>query len=166
MSVITIPNKIDYKTRQKIIQSYSLMSNKNKITRKFDVFIGNSGYEPRTYGFLKSISKELQIKKSLIFLFRPKESNLYVKNLRNLKILKNFLEDISKSIEVVEINPSDPWQFRLTMKDICNKNKITSKSHVLVDITSFTRVFLYELLYSLYKTSALLLLFILNLRIM
>lgn len=152
MKTIDLPKKIDAVIRKQILTKYSLNQNMIKLETNFDLFICNSGFETRTYGFLKSANAYLKAKKVAVFIYHPKESALYVKNLKNLSIVKKYLLQISNEIEITEIDPVNPWLFRHTMKELIKNYKITSKSKILVDITSFTRVFLYELIYGLYKS--------------
>lgn len=149
--MIHIPKIVDQKIRNKILSNYGLRENKEKLSEKFDLFICNSGYECRTHGFIKAYGHLFKSHNSLVFLFHPKESNLYLKNLKNLKTMKNYLKNSCSKINVIEIDPTNPWNFRKNLNDLLHKNEITSSSKVLIDITSFTRVFLYELMHSLYK---------------
>jgi hypothetical protein len=154
MSHIDLPSEIDHALGIEILSKYSLKRNIVKLNEEFDLFICNSGYEARTYGFLKSSKKHLKAKRAIVFIYHPKESNLYIKNLKNLAIVKEHLSSISDKIEIIEIDPINPWSFRQTMKELLKKHKINSNNKILVDITSFTRVFLYELIYGLYKSGS------------
>lgn len=151
--MIHIPRKVIPEIHKKIVANYSLNQNKDKLSKKFDLFICNSGYEPRTYGFIKASNSIFKSNNSIVFLFHPKESNLYLKNLKNLKIIKKYLKNICPKIQIIEIDPTNPWSFRKKLLELLKENKISQSNQVLVDITSFTRVFLYELLHSLYKVN-------------
>jgi|CXWL01.1.fsa_nt_gi hypothetical protein len=146
--------KINQRLNKKILKEFSLKNNKNKLTKKFDLFITCSGFEKRTLGLIHQISDETQIGKTCIFLYKPHEENLYLKNLESLVELKKELKrfNIGKN-EVIGIDPSNPWKFRDVVNQIITANKISSGSKVLLDITSFTRVFLYEIIKGLHSSN-------------
>lgn len=139
--------------RDRVLRKYSLDQNKEKVDFPYDLFICSAGYEERTTGFLKSNSGLLTAKNSLIFLYHPEETELYIKNLENLEKMKIMLASVSlvKPV-VVELNPIDPWHFRQITNELFEKYSINPSTKVLVDITSFTRVFIYELIKSLYSS--------------
>jgi hypothetical protein len=108
--MINVPRKINPIIREEILSKYSAQKNKKKIKQPFDLFLCNAGYEIRSTGFLKNFLDLLCTKNAFIFVFHPKESNLYVKNLKNLKIIKSYLKDYSPNI--IELDPTNPWNFR------------------------------------------------------
>jgi len=126
-----------------------------KIGQPFDLLICSSGYEDRTVGFLDKASNQLNSRQAVILLYHPAETNLYLKNLENLEKIRNLLKNVSANEpEVIEIDPTDPWKFREILTRIMTNYSINPASRVLVDITSFTRVFLYELMKSLYSSGS------------
>lgn len=145
--------KIDSRLNKKILSTYSLKQNTKKLLKKFDLFITCAGFEQRTLGLINQLPNEIEIRKASIFLYKPYEENLYLKNLESLGKLKKELKQFKiDANEVIDIDPTDPWKFRDIVVDLLNSNKINSNSKVLIDITSFTRVFLYELIKGLYST--------------
>ena len=146
--------KINQRLNRKILKELSLKNNRNKLSKKFDLFITCSGFEKRTFGLINQMPDDTQIDKTYVFLYRPNEENLYLKNLESLIKLKKEIKkfSIGKS-EVIGIDPSNPWKFRDVVNQIIKTNKISSGSKILIDITSFTRVFLYEIIKVLYSSN-------------
>lgn len=146
--------KINQRLNKKILKEYSLKENKDKLSKKFDLFITCSGFEKRTFGLINQMSENTQIDKVCIFLYKPNEENIYLKNLESLIGLKKEIKKFKiQKNEVIGIDPSNPWEFRNIVHKFLKTNKISSGSKVLLDITSFTRVFLYEIINELYLSN-------------
>lgn len=145
--------KINKKEAKRISIRYSFRSNKDKILAEFDMLIACSGFEDRTIGLLKNLTSETKIKDSIIFLYHPQEENLYIKNLQSLGDFKKYMKGLNiTSNKVVHIDPTNPREFKKMLTELFLENKITEKSRILLDITSFTRAFLYEIINGLYKS--------------
>ena len=143
--------KVNQKEAKKISLEYSLRANKEKILGNFDMLIACSGFEDRTIGLMKNLGCETKIKNFVIFLYHPQEENLYIKNLQSLGHFKKYMRDLNiDKNQVVHIDPTNPWEFKKILTRMVSENKINDKSRVLVDITSFTRAFLYEIINALY----------------
>ena len=149
MENITNPN-----LNNRILKSFSFKANQKKVAQTFDLFIGCSGFEERTIGLVNKLNSKTKIKQSILFVYKPKEEFLYLQNLENLgkfrKILSNTNND---NLTYKNIDPSNPWEFRKMISLFLIENKINSTSRVLLDITSFTRVFLYEVIQAILSTN-------------
>lgn len=151
--MINLPSKVDRTTKRTIDNQYSLRKNLKKIDGMFDLVICSSGYEDRTFGFLRNACEYLRARNTLIFLYRPSETSLFIRNLDNLATLKEMLQRIAeKPPQISEIDPVDPWSFREKTKEMIRQFDLAPGKRVLIDITSFTRVFLYEIIKSLYSS--------------
>lgn len=150
--MVKLPSKVNTQLKGKILESYSVGANKKKLGR-YDLLISSAGYEQRTYGFVSKVGGSIKAKQALIFVYKPKETELFLRNLENLGTMKDMMKKFRMidQIMVERVNPADPWKFRKTLLNILDQNGIGSNSKVIVDITSFTRVFLYELLNVLYN---------------
>ena len=146
--------KINHQQFQRISTKYSLKENQDKVLDNFDLFLSCSGFEERTTGFIQKLTKKTKIDNFAIFLYHPQEENIYIKNLQNLGKFRNATKDLEiKNEQVIHIDPTNPWEFKKTLNLLFQKHKINENSRILLDITSFTRVFLYEIINVLYKTS-------------
>ena len=107
----------------------------------YDLFVTSAGFEDRTSSGLERISNSTKFKKSIINLFKPDDIELFERNKLHLKKMQNLLSKISDDYLVVEHKPNDPAPFTQTLyNDLKNINSL------LIDITSFTRLFLYSIL--------------------
>lgn len=151
--MLNLPSDVNEILRKKILRDYAFEQNLDKIQQSFDIFLCSAGYEDRTVGFLKKSSSNFSCRQPIVFLYHPRETDLYIKNLQNLEKVKNQLHQVAHSSpKIVEVDPIDPWQFREILKGLFNDYSINPTSKVLVDVTSFTRVFLYELIKALYSS--------------
>jgi hypothetical protein len=151
--VFKIPKGVDRTLAQDVVRRYSMAANTDKIRKGFDMLICSAGYEDRSAGFLKRYASDLRAKTAIVFLYRPKEANLYLRNLEMLGEMREILVTcISKEPHIEELDPADPWAFKELVEKMLRDSKINELSNVLVDITSFTRVFLYELIRGLYSS--------------
>lgn len=143
-------NVVNSNLNRQILKTYGFKANRKKILKEFDLLITCSGFEERTIGLLNKLNSKTSFKKSIIFVYKPKEESLYLKNLENLGKLRKLLSlTNNKNCLTFNIDPSNPWEFRMIVNSMLESNKINENSSVLLDITSFTRIFLYEIINSL-----------------
>ena len=145
-------NVINSNLNRNILSDFGYKSNKEKILKDFDLFIACSGFEERTIGLLNKINSKTKFKKSIIFIYKPKEEKLYLRNLDNLGKIRKLLSVTDNDDYITfNIDPTNPWEFRMIVNSILESNEISENSSVLLDITSFTRIFLYEMVNALNK---------------
>ena len=137
-----------------ILKSFSFKANQKKVTQTFDLFIGCSGFEERTIGLVNKLNSKTKIKQSILFVYKPKEEFLYLKNLENLGKFRAILSNIkNNNLMYKNIDPNNPWEFRKIISSLLVENNIDSTSRVLLDITSFTRIFIYEIIQAILSTN-------------
>lgn len=119
----------------------SEISLKNTLLSRYDLYLCSAGYEERTLGCLQNIQNNTKFSRALINLFKPDDPDLLNKNLENLEKIKTLLSPITEESKVFEIMPNNPSDFNdMLMKNLGNVESI------LIDVTSFTRLFLYSIL--------------------
>lgn len=115
------------------------------IEGEYDLYVTSAGFEERSVGAIQLISNWMSIKESIIVLYEIDEQQLFEGNQRNLEKIQNFLIDMGNEYPLVlKSNPSSIDKFREIIS-----NKLTKTKRILIDITSFTRLYLYTLLYTL-----------------
>lgn len=113
----------------------------NNLLSRYDLFLCSAGYEERTLGCLQKIQNNTKFGSALINLFKPDDPDLLNKNLENLEKIKTLLNPITDDKKVFEIMPNNPSDFN----DMLIKN-LDNVESILIDVTSFTRLFLYSIL--------------------
>lgn len=120
------------------------------LLKKYDLFICSAGYEDRTMAGLKALCSRTKIKNSIINFYEVEEFDLQKANEKNIIKIKKLLKKLGNDSPLVLItNPTNLTKFEETI-NTCIKNSET----ILVDITSFTRLFLYSLLSCLKEHSS------------
>jgi len=115
------------------------------LLKEYDLFICSAGFEDRSLSVIEKISNKIVVTNSVINLYNIKEEQLLQGNKRNQIKIQRILEGISKERPVViTSNPSLSIPFGKILDKYLEKSKTA-----LIDITSFTRLYLYTLLYSL-----------------
>lgn len=113
-----------------------------QIKKNYDLLIISAGFEDRTLGSLEKLKGKTTVKNVILNLFHPEEPELEKKNKENQNRMIELLQEIVKGEIITIDNETDtPKRFNKTM-DAYVKNS----EHILIDITSFTRLFLYSLL--------------------
>ena len=112
-----------------------------KPLNSYDLFVTSAGFEDRTLSGLERISNSTKFKKSVINLFKPDDIELFERNRLHLQEMENLISKISDDYLVVKHMPNNPAHFTQTLHD-----HFRNINSLLIDITSFTRLFLYSIL--------------------
>ena len=112
-----------------------------KLLDSYDLFLTSAGFEDRTSSGLELIINSTTFKKSIINLFKPDDVELFERNKFHLKKMQKLLAKISDDCLVAEHKPNDPDPLTQTLY-----HDLKHTSSLLIDITSFTRLFLYSIL--------------------
>ncbi len=107
----------------------------------YDLFICSAGFEDRSLAGIEKISDVTKFKKTIINLFRPSEPELYESNKQNLEKIQNIISKICDNQSVFEHRPTDHFLF-----DQLLESHLQDAKSILIDTTSFTRLFLYSIL--------------------
>ncbi len=113
----------------------------NNLLDRYDLFLCSAGYEERTLGCLQKAQNNTKFDRALINLFKPADSALMNKNLEHLEKIKTLLSPMTEEKKIFRITPNNPTDFNDML--IQNLDNVES---VLIDVTSFTRLFLYSIL--------------------
>lgn len=120
---------------------FNILENTWTPLHHYDLFLCSSGYEERTLGALEKLKDNVKFEKALINFYKPDDPDLLQKNIVNLNKIQSLLSEISTKQETFNIKPTEAIEFN----DILMKNLQNIES-ILIDITSFTRLFLYSIL--------------------
>ena len=112
-----------------------------KLLDSYDLFVTSAGFEDRTSSGLELIINSTTFKRSIINLFKPDDVELFERNKFHLEKMQKLLAKISDDCLVAEHKPNDPDPFTQTLY-----HDLKHTSSLLIDITSFTRLFLYSIL--------------------
>ncbi|MHB8603288.1 MAG: hypothetical protein ACYC6W_04255 [Nitrosotalea sp.] len=107
----------------------------------YDLFLCSAGFEDRTVSALERTVDIVRIKKSLINLYRVDDDELFSRNKDHADKINHLLSGINANPKILETKPNDPSEFMFELENTLLKSK-----NVLIDITSFTRLFLYSVL--------------------
>ncbi len=107
----------------------------------YDLFLCSAGYEDRAVAGLERLDKDIRIKKSIINLYDVEDSELRDRNVEHAKRIEGLLTKIGSTNKIIKTKPNDTSDFMFELES----NFIESKN-ILIDITSFTRLFLYTVL--------------------
>lgn len=114
----------------------------DQLKTKYDLLIISAGFEDRTLGSIQKIQGRTIIENVIMNVFHSEEPELDQKNKENMIKMKKVLSQIVKGdIIVVENEPDNMKRFNETLSAYVKDSK-----NILIDITSFTRLFLYTVL--------------------
>jgi hypothetical protein len=118
------------------------------------VLITSAGYEDRSSGLTKLAPAEFRPELVVVNLYTPSETVLLKRNLATLGDLRRFWTSRGSRVEVLESDPESPERFALGLSKVIG-DETSPGAGVVLDITSFTRLFLYEILALFYKKNSL-----------
>ena len=113
----------------------------DQILDKYDVYLCSSGYEERTCGGIQNIKNDTKFGRSFIILLEPDDPILLKNNRINAEKIKNNLEKHSSIPKSVNFKPEQISKFTEFLHENINEHQ-----SILIDVTSFTRSFLYSIL--------------------
>ena len=113
----------------------------DQVQDKYDVYLCASGYEDRTLGGIKTLEERTKFDQSFIILLNPDDPRLLGKNQTNMHHIENNLAKHTNRSKVVNFRPDQVLEFT----EFLQKN-INEQQNILIDVTSFTRSFLYSIL--------------------
>jgi len=114
----------------------------NQIKNNYDLLIISAGFEDRTLGGLEQLSGKTRIKNVIMNLFHPDELELEIKNKVNQNRMMEILKEmVDGEIITIDNDPNSTKRFNETLNAY-----VKNSEHILIDITSFTRLFLYSIL--------------------
>ena len=108
---------------------------------KYDVYLCSSGYEERTCGGIQNVRSDTKFGRSFMVLLEPNDRRLFKNNQINAEKIKKSLEGHSSIPQSVNFKPEQISKFTDFLHEIINEYQ-----SILIDVTSFTRSFLYSIL--------------------
>ena len=108
---------------------------------KYDIYLCSSGYEDRTCGGIQNIKNNIKFAHSFMVLLEPNDSRLFKNNQANAEKIKKILAKHSSVPKTINFKPEQISEFT----DFLHENT-SDHQNILIDVTSFTRSFLYSIL--------------------
>ena len=108
---------------------------------KYDIYLCSSGYEDRSYGGIQNIKNNIKFAHSFMVLLEPNDSRLFKNNQANAEKIKKNLARHSSIPKTINFKPEQISEFTNFLYENTNDHQ-----NILIDVTSFTRSFLYSIL--------------------
>ncbi|MDI1495475.1 MAG: hypothetical protein K8823_783 [Cenarchaeum symbiont of Oopsacas minuta] len=108
---------------------------------KYDVYLCSSGYEERTCGGIQNIKNDTKFGRSFMILLEPDDPRLLESNRANAEKIRENLARHSSMPKSVSFKPEQISEFTNFLYE-----NTSNHQNILIDVTSFTRSFLYSIL--------------------
>ena len=118
-----------------------MTNNEFQMQDKYDVYLCSSGYEDRTLGAIRTLKEHIKFEQAFIILLNPDDTRLLEKNQTNMHHIENNLTKHTSKTQIIDFRPDQVLEFT----EFLQKN-IDERQSILIDVTSFTRSFLYSIL--------------------